>query len=109
MMGNAEYKAAFDRIVLPVVRQFEPELILVAAGFDATAADPLGDYILTPDMYAYMTQKLCQFAAGRVILCLEGGYNETAIGECLLQCLKVPYKILYLLSLIATAHTVAKT
>ena len=42
MMGNAEYKIAFDRIILPVANQFKPDLILVASGFDAVAADPIG-------------------------------------------------------------------
>ena len=45
MMGNAEYKIAFDRIILPVANQFKPDLILVASGFDAVAADPIGEYI----------------------------------------------------------------
>ena len=88
-MGDSEYKAAFDRIVVPIVKQFDPELILVAAGFDAAAADPLGDYILTPEMFAYMTEKLRHYAGGRVVLCLEGGYNEVAIGESLSMCLQV--------------------
>ena len=42
MMGNAEYKIAFDRIILPIANQFKPDLFLVACGFDAVAADPLG-------------------------------------------------------------------
>ena len=45
MMGNAEYKIAFDRIILPVANQFKPGLILVASGFDAVAADPIGKNI----------------------------------------------------------------
>ena len=92
-MGDSEYKAAFDRIIIPIVKQFDPELILVAAGFDAAAADPLGDYILTAEMYAYMTEKLRDYAGGRVVLCLEGGYNENAIGQSLLQCLQVSQTI----------------
>ncbi len=42
MMGNAEYKIAFDRIILPIANQFKPDLILIACGFDAVAADPIG-------------------------------------------------------------------
>ena len=86
-MGNAEYKMAFDCIVLPIAKQFKPDLVLVASGFDAAAADPLGEYVLSPDMYAYMTQKLNQLADGRVILVLEGGYNSTSIGESICACL----------------------
>ncbi len=89
MMGDSEYKAAFDQIVLPVAKQFNPDLILIASGFDAAAADPLGDYVVTPQMYAYMIQKLSPLAQGRVILELEGGYNPQMIGQCLDQCLRV--------------------
>lgn len=88
-MGNCEYKAAFDTIVLPIANQFKPDLVLVACGFDAVAADPLGDYILTPKMFAYMTQKLTVLAEGKLVLCLEGGYNAKAIGECFAACLDV--------------------
>ena len=89
LMGNSEYKAAFDKIVFPIAKQFNPDLILVAAGFDAAAADPIGDYVLTSDMYAYMTQKLKLLADGHIILSLEGGYSDQAIGEALIKCMEV--------------------
>ncbi len=86
-MGNAEYKMAFDRIVLPIAKQFNPDLVFVASGFDAAAADPLGEYILSSDMYAYMSQKLSHLAEGHVIISLEGGYSSTNIGESICACL----------------------
>ena len=43
MMGNPEYKIGFDRIILPIANQFKPDIILVASGFDAVAADPIGE------------------------------------------------------------------
>ena len=89
MMGNAEYKAAFDRIVLPIAKQFQPDLILVSCGFDAAAADMIGEYILTPPMYAYMTQQLKHVSNGKLLLLLEGGYSPKAIGECFSACLEV--------------------
>ena len=86
-MGDSEYKCAFDSIILPVANQFKPDLIFVAAGFDAATADPLGEYVLTSDMYAYMTQKLASVAS--VIIALEGGYSARSIGEALICCTKV--------------------
>ena len=88
-MGNADYKTAFDRIVFPIAKQFNPDLVMVAAGFDAAAADPIGEYVLTSDMYGYMTQVLKTLAGGRVILSLEGGYNDRAIGEAIVKCIEV--------------------
>ena len=89
-MGNADYKEAFDRIVLPIATQFNPDLILIAAGFDAAAADMIGEYILTTDMYGYMTKRLKSVSKnGKMLLSLEGGYNPKAIGEALCSCLDV--------------------
>ena len=55
-MGDAEYAMAFQSVVLPVAQEFRPELVLVAAGFDAARGDPLGGYCLSPAMYGHMTQ-----------------------------------------------------
>ena len=89
-MGDPEYKLAFDLIVRPIAEQFQPDLAIVACGFDAAAADMIGGYIVTPQMYAYMTAGLKEVVhGGRVLLCLEGGYNPRAIGECFEACLKV--------------------
>ena len=55
-MGNAEYLAAFQSIVLPIAYEFNPQLVLVSAGFDAAKGDPLGGYRLSPAMYGHMTQ-----------------------------------------------------
>ena len=88
-MGDMDYKVAFDKVVMPIALQFRPDLILVASGFDAAATDPLGDYVLTPNIYAYMTQRLMTLANGRVILSLEGGYNPRTVGESLAACMQV--------------------
>ena len=55
-MGNAEYLVAFQSIVLPIAYEFNPQLVLVSAGFDAAKGDPLGGYRLSPAMYGHMTQ-----------------------------------------------------
>ena len=89
-MGNADYKEAFDRVVIPVLNQFKPDLILVAAGFDAAAADHIGEYILTPEMFGYMTRQIKNAClTGKILLSLEGGYNNKAIGQSLCSCLDV--------------------
>ncbi|KAJ8257781.1 hypothetical protein GJAV_G00189620 [Gymnothorax javanicus] len=85
-MGNPEYLAAFHTVVMPIARQFDPELVLVSAGFDAARGDPLGGYLVTPEGYAHMTHLLMSLAAGRVLLILEGGYNLTSISESMSMC-----------------------
>eukprot|EP00939_MAST-03C_sp_MAST-3C-sp1_P003052 g3052.t1 len=75
MMGNAEYLMAFDSLVMPMAREFRPQLVLVAAGFDAARGDPLGGCDVTPVGYAHMTAMLQTLASGRIVVALEGGYN----------------------------------
>ncbi len=79
--GDAEYLAAFDRVLLPVARGFAPDLVLVSAGYDAADGDLLGSMRITPDGYARLTQRLLGLAGGRVVLALEGGYNLDAIAR----------------------------
>ncbi|KAM7134140.1 protein deacetylase HDAC6 isoform 2-T3 [Macrochelys suwanniensis] len=85
-MGDAEYLAAFHRLVLPVAYQFAPELVLVSAGFDAARGDPLGGCLVSPECYAHMTHLLLGLAGGRVVLVLEGGYNLVSISESMTMC-----------------------
>src|SRR5262245_45060661 len=87
-MGDAEYLAAFDRVLLPVAERFRPDLILVSAGFDAAEGDLLGEMRVTPDGFAAMTRRLQPLAGGRVVLALEGGYNLDAISRSAGSCLR---------------------
>jgi histone deacetylase 6 len=87
--GDAEYLAAFDRVLLPAARSFAPDLVLVSAGFDAAAGDPLGAMGVTPAGYARMTARLRELAGGRLVLALEGGYDLRAISESAAACLRV--------------------
>ncbi|HMK66076.1 MAG TPA: histone deacetylase, partial [Thermodesulfobacteriota bacterium] len=77
--GDEEFTEIFKKILLPIGRQFQPELILVSAGFDTHFADPLGSQRLTPKGYALMTRLLMQLARevchGRLLFTLEGGYH----------------------------------
>jgi acetoin utilization deacetylase AcuC-like enzyme len=70
---------------LPRLRAFQPELILISAGFDAHREDDLGQMGLVEDDYVWMTQRLKEVAkesaGGRIVSCLEGGYNLSALGR----------------------------
>uniref|UniRef100_A0A1I7T3W5 histone deacetylase n=1 Tax=Caenorhabditis tropicalis TaxID=1561998 RepID=A0A1I7T3W5_9PELO len=88
-MGDSEYQMAFQRVILPIAYQFNPELVLISAGFDAAVDDPLGDYRVTPETFALITYQLSSLAAGRVITVLEGGYNLTSISNSALAVCEV--------------------
>jgi len=88
-MGDAEYLAAFDRVLLPIARAFDPQLVLVSCGFDAAAGDLLGGMRLSGEGYAAMTERVLSLAGGRVVLALEGGYNLDAIGAAAAACTRV--------------------
>ncbi|MGD0676202.1 MAG: histone deacetylase [Polyangiaceae bacterium] len=81
--GDATYAAAFERIIVPVLEAFAPELVLVSAGFDASARDPLAQMLLTPSSFGWMARELGQIAhltaQGRMALVLEGGYDLVAL------------------------------
>jgi acetoin utilization deacetylase AcuC-like enzyme len=88
-MGDAEYLAAFDRVLLPIARAFDPELVLVSCGFDAAAGDLLGGMLLSAAGYAAMTERVLSLAGGRAVLALEGGYNLEAISAAVAACTRV--------------------
>ncbi|KAH8904003.1 hypothetical protein BR93DRAFT_158794 [Coniochaeta sp. PMI_546] len=80
-MGDGEYMAAFQKIVMPIGQEFNPDLVIISAGFDAAAGDELGGCFVTPTCYAHMTHMLMSLAGGKVAVCLEGGYNLEAISQ----------------------------
>jgi acetoin utilization deacetylase AcuC-like enzyme len=83
MSPSAEFRAGIDRVVLPALEDFEPDLILVSAGFDAHARDPLATLRLSEDDYAWVTRRLVDIAGehcqGRIVSTLEGGYDLQAL------------------------------
>lgn len=87
-MGDIDYITAFQQIILPIAYEFNPELVLVSAGFDAAIGDPIGNYNVTPEAYAYFTHWLSSLANGKIILCLEGGYNVNSISHAMAMCTK---------------------
>ena len=83
-LGDAEYAAAFRCIVLPVLREFAPDVVLVSAGFDAASGHPasLGGYEVSPEAFAHMTAELAAHFEGRLAMALEGGYDLQSLADC---------------------------
>ncbi len=81
--GSPEFKRAYESRILPALRAFKPELVLISAGFDAHYRDPLAQLRLADADYAWVTRELCDVAAecceNKVISTLEGGYDLTAL------------------------------
>lgn len=86
--GTGAYLAAFERVVLPAIRSFGPDLILVASGLDAAATDPTARMLLNAESYRGLTRQLMQIAdevcGGRLALTHEGGYDATQAPFCAL-------------------------
>lgn len=82
--GSKAFRDVMERVVLPRVDDFAPQLLLVSAGFDAHQADPLAGMNLTTADFGWVTEKLCDLAdrhcQGRVVSALEGGYDLEALG-----------------------------
>jgi acetoin utilization deacetylase AcuC-like enzyme len=76
--GDAEYLRAFEETVEPAVARFEPELVLVSAGFDAHDGDPLADMRVSEDGFRELSRR-CAAMAPRVAAVLEGGYEVEAL------------------------------
>ncbi|KAL1973489.1 hypothetical protein VTN31DRAFT_6124 [Thermomyces dupontii] len=87
-MGDGDYMYAFQHVVMPIATEFDPDLVIVASGFDAAAGDELGGCFVTPACYAHMTHMLMTLANGKVAVCLEGGYNFRAIAKSALAVAK---------------------
>lgn len=86
--GDGDFAAIYQRLLIPVAYAFKPELILVAAGFDIHAADPLGGMRVSPAGFAALTRLILDLArricGGRAVFCLEGGYNPAALNDSVL-------------------------
>jgi acetoin utilization deacetylase AcuC-like enzyme len=87
--GDAVYRGAFERVILPALEQYAPELVIISAGFDASARDPLAEMALSADAFGWMGRALRRVAdasaGGKVLLALEGGYDLVALEAGLLS------------------------
>jgi acetoin utilization deacetylase AcuC-like enzyme len=83
--GGAKFRAAIEATWFPALERFQPELVIVSAGFDAHADDPLAYLELHEDDYAWITERIREiadkYANGRLVSALEGGYNLAALGR----------------------------
>ena len=83
--GGDPFKEAFESRILPALRSFSPDLVLISAGFDAHRDDPLANLQLTEPDFAWATAKIAEIAEkhaqGRLVSMLEGGYNLAALAK----------------------------
>ena len=83
--GGPEFRAAWGDRILPALDRFAPELVIISAGFDAHAADPLAQLEVETEDFVWLTGEFLaiadQHAQGRVVSVLEGGYDLTALAE----------------------------
>ncbi|TAJ07686.1 MAG: histone deacetylase [Nitrospirae bacterium] len=81
--GDEEYREVFETILAPAADSFKPEFVMISAGFDAHRDDPLAGMALTEEGYGALSRIVLDIARrhchGRVLSCLEGGYNLSAL------------------------------
>ncbi len=81
--GDDEYQEIFQKVLVPAADAFQPEFVLISAGFDAHRDDPLASMELTEQGYAELTDMVASiaknFSGGRILSCLEGGYHLQAL------------------------------
>lgn len=89
-IGDPEYLAAFRSVVMPIAHEFNPDVVLVSAGFDATAghSPKLGGYKVSPACFGHFTRELMKLAGGKVVMALEGGYHLEETSESVQECIK---------------------
>ena len=84
--GDEEYQRAFTDRLLPAADAFAPEFVIVSAGFDAHADDPLAQTRVSTECFGWMSERIVEIAAkhadGRVLSMLEGGYNVDVLPRC---------------------------
>ena len=80
--GHDAYLATFERVIIPALDRFEPDLVIVASGLDANAYDPMGRMLLHSDTYRSLTELMMQATSGRLAVIHEGGYSEFYVPFC---------------------------
>jgi len=84
--GDKQVREAFENRILPAAECFQPQIVLISAGFDAHRDDPLGHLSFSDAIYGWMLQRLLEVAGrhagGRVVSVLEGGYRLDALHRC---------------------------
>jgi acetoin utilization deacetylase AcuC-like enzyme len=85
MTPTGDQRRAFESAIEEIASEFTPDLVIISAGFDAHRGDPLGQLLLTDEDFVQMTRVVKHWAAeacgGRIVSCMEGGYNLDTLGE----------------------------
>lgn len=80
-MGDDEYLVVWEKVLMPVAEEFNPDFVIVSAGFDAARGD-VGECLVTPQCFARLTRRLKTLAGGKIVCALEGGYVRSVLCEC---------------------------
>ncbi|MDM8005884.1 MAG: histone deacetylase [Phycisphaerae bacterium] len=87
--GDREFHEVFDTQIFPRLDEYEPEFVLVSAGFDATRGERVASLDLESSSYGWITQAVVEIAKrharGRLVSVLEGGYDLTRLGQCVIE------------------------
>jgi histone deacetylase 6 len=81
-MGDDEYLVVWEKLLMPVAKEFNPDLVLVSAGFDAASGD-MGECDVSPECFGRLTRRLKALAGGKVVCALEGGYVRSVLCKCI--------------------------
>lgn len=87
-IGTVDYLYIYKSLIKDMISEYSPELIIVSAGFDCAKGDPLGGLHVAPECFNHITQDLMNYANGKIVIALEGGYNLETISESMVACLR---------------------
>ncbi len=80
--GHSVYTYAFDRVVIPKFKKFQPDIVIVACGFDASGVDPLSRMLCGSNTFADLTERLIDYGDSGLVFAHEGGYSELHVPFC---------------------------
>lgn len=90
--NSEQFRAEIARVWLPELKKFEPQMILISAGFDGSLYDPMAQWQLLEEDYFWVTDQICkiadEYSQGRVVSVLEGGYQLEHLGLCVVEHIK---------------------
>ena len=89
-MGDKEYLAVFRSVVMPIAQQFNPDFVFISCGFSAARGHPdfLAGFDVTPQCFGYLTYMVSQLAKGKLVMVLEGGFEENALCHSTEACIE---------------------
>ena len=88
-MGDNDYVPLFRHIFVPIMKEFNPQLVIVSAGFDCAAGDLIGPMRVSIKGFAHMMQCMLEVAPGRVVCALEGGYDLASTAAATQSCIEI--------------------